>query len=93
MGSEKVSYCFPLNGDTQNPEINGQEGIMKAYNTNKNRISQMGPTNFADVIKEAKNYVVKNQRNAKMYNILLILTDGLIHDMVETIDEIADISD
>ena len=53
----------------------------------------MGPTNFADVIKEAKNYVVKNQRNAKMYNILLILTDGLIHDMVETIDEIADISD
>ncbi len=66
---------------------------MKAYNTNKNRINQMGPTNFAEVIKEARNYVVKNQRNAKMYNILLILTDGLIHDMVETIDEIADISD
>ena len=66
---------------------------MQTYNTNKNRINQMGPTNFAEVIKEAKNYVMTNQRNAKMYNILLILTDGLIHDMVDTINEIADIAD
>jgi len=52
----------------------------------------MGPTNFAEVIREAKKYVVEN-RNPKMYNILLILTDGLIHDMAETINEIADIAD
>jgi hypothetical protein len=53
----------------------------------------MGPTNFAEVIRTAKNYVVANQRNARMYNILLILTDGLIHDMADTINEIADIAD
>jgi hypothetical protein len=52
----------------------------------------MGPTNFAPVLRECKRQVA-SCIDSKMYHIILILTDGEIHDMKETIDEIVDISD
>lgn len=51
----------------------------------------MGPTRFAPVLRTCKQQVI-DCRDPKMYHIILILTDGDIHDMQETINEIADIS-
>lgn len=48
-----------------------------------------GPTHFNEIIKHvseiANNVKTQNERN---YQILLIITDGVINDMQETIDEI-----
>lgn len=57
---------------------------MDAYRFCINQIQLYGPTNFAPVI----NHVVKiaqNHRDGSGYFILLILTDGVITDMPETI--------
>lgn len=45
----------------------------------------MGPTRFAAVIEKCKKIVEKCE-NPKMYHIMMILTDGEIHDLRETID-------
>jgi len=56
-----------------------------------------GPTNFANIISQVNGYCAgksmeESQYNQK-YNILLILTDGAITDMNNTIDEIVRGSD
>jgi hypothetical protein len=43
-----------------------------------------GPTNFAPVINHVAS-IAKNRRDGSGYFILLILTDGVITDMPETI--------
>lgn len=53
-----------------------------------------GPTEFHPVIKEIKTRLRKAQEEKKnIYYILLILTDGGIHDMRQTIDEIIECSE
>ena len=49
-----------------------------------------GPTNFAKIIEEVTNFVSaqKVSQEKQVYNILVILTDGGIQDLEETIDEI-----
>ena len=50
-----------------------------------------GPTYFAPVIQEFTKFVQSVSGN-RMYPILLILTDGAIHDMPETIRLIVNLS-
>lgn len=88
MGWHHVSHCFPLNGNMDAPEIQGVENVINAYKSNLNMIKFMGPTHFSEVMKEARTQVEKCD-NKKMFHILLILTDGDIHDIEETIAEIS----
>lgn len=94
-GEERqVSHCFPLNGDSSNPEIvgiEGSDGVLATYRNNLKKLKFLGPTCFAPVIRQAVEQV-HTCKNEKMYHILLILTDGEIHDMTETINEIADVA-
>jgi len=41
-----VSHCFPLNGNPNNPEIIGIEGIIAEYQTKLQHIDLAGPTLF-----------------------------------------------
>ena len=91
MNETEVSHCFPLNGSLDNPEIVGIDGVLEKYRENVTKIKFLGPTHFAPVITKAKQQVMASNDD-KMYYILLILTDGEIHDMKETIDQIAEIS-
>jgi len=91
MDATEVSDCFPLNGDARNPEIHTIDEVIRIYHQNSRNIKLLGPTRFASVISECKK-IVEIQKNPKMFNILMILTDGEIHDLKETIDEIADIA-
>lgn len=91
MNETEVSHCFPLNGNWSNPEIVGIDGVLDIYRENVNKIKFLGPTHFAPVIEKAKKQVMASTDD-KMYYILLILTDGEIHDMKETIEQIADVS-
>lgn len=59
-------------------------GVLDAYRYCINQVQLYGPTNFAPVIKHVVN-IAQNIRDGSGYFILLILTDGVITDMPETI--------
>lgn len=52
-----------------------------------------GPSNFAPVFEKFLEFVSGIDKNATKYNILLILTDGGIHDMEETIATLVKLSE
>ena len=83
-----LSHCFPLNFNGQNPSVHGLNGIMDAYRNALRVVELSGPTLFAQVISTAVTMAEAAQVNQfnQQYFILLILTDGEIHDMRETID-------
>eukprot|EP01080_Neovahlkampfia_damariscottae_P006237 gene6237-10243_t len=82
----KLSHCFPCTLDFNNIEVYGVEGILTAYNNAVQKVQFFGPTYFRYVIQSAAYFA--NRDKGTNYYILLILTDGEITDMSETIDEI-----
>ena len=90
---QNVSHCFPLNGYSDDPEIKGIDGILKAYRNVLNNTILDGPTYFHYIIDNLNEKVKKEQKEGKdIYNILMILTDGIINDMNETIDSLVESS-
>ena len=83
-GEQKANHCFPLTGDISNPYVQGVEGILTAYYKALNEVSLSGPTLFHHIINQTIG-VVQSTAPHTMYHILLILTDGAIMDMPETI--------
>jgi len=89
--NNKVSHCFPLNGNEMQPKVFGIEGIMNAYAHTLRNIILYGPTNFAPVIKKVIaecEQMERNEGKGNNYHVLLIITDGKISDREETIRSI-----
>lgn len=86
-----VNHCFPLNGNMSDPSIEGLENLICAYKETLKNVKLDGPTLFAPVMKQIIEFVNKKMA-LPMYNVLLMLTDGCIHDMRETIDKIVEAS-
>lgn len=85
LNSSKALHCFPLTGNTQNAEVPDIQGVMQAYFTALQFVELSGPTYFEGVLAGAMQVASANvQRNC--YSVLLIITDGEIHDMDKTID-------
>ena len=83
MNEHQTSHCFPLNGHFDEPEIRGIDGILSTYRQNMQGIYMAGPTFFSSVLDVFMDFAMEG-RDLKTYFVLLILTDGEIHDMVET---------
>ena len=79
MGESQVNHCFPLNGNYDEPEIKGINEIMKAYHENLGKIQMSGPTFFSSVLDVFMDFATEGE-DLKTYFLLLILTDGFIHD-------------
>jgi hypothetical protein len=86
----QVSHCFPLNGDAANPEVDGVEGILSAYENTMKRsdVVLSGPTCFTPMLNYACNRPTSQARDGRSYLCILILTDGEITDMASTVDAI-----
>ena len=86
----QVEHCFALNGDIFHPECNGIEGVIDAYQHAIRNVKLYGPTNFSEILNLIVTYTesLKVSQDNQKYNILLIITDGIISDMPQTIDEI-----
>ena len=88
--TNRASHCFALNGNIFDPEVDGLDGVIEAYKNALKNVNLYGPTNFAPIIElvndmaESENVSQLNQK----YQILLIITDGIINDMQKTIDQI-----
>jgi hypothetical protein len=77
-----------MNLNPTNPNVMGMKGIMSAYRNSLNMVELSGPTLFSHVLRKTMEYAEEADVNAgnQQYFVLLILTDGEIHDMRETID-------
>jgi hypothetical protein len=76
--------------------VQGVNGLLSAYE-NAFTIPEFalsGPTNFMPVLRAAADTAAANQRRGKQcYSVLVILTDGVITDVEQTVDMICRISE
>ena len=87
-GQKKASMCFNINFK-DDPNIKYVENIMKEYHDCLEKIYFSGPTNFAPIINKIISDI-KKQNNIFEYQILMILTDGMIDDLQDTIDALVE---
>ena len=86
----EASMCFNVNFN-DNPEIHTIDNVIKIYRQNLQKLTFSGPTYFSPIINKVINDIkVKNNNDNLEYNILMILTDGVIDDMEETIDALVE---
>eukprot|EP00898_Chlorokybus_atmophyticus_P004990 jgi/Chlat1/5492/Chrsp36S05464 len=88
-----VSHCFALNGSAYNPEVNGVDGILSAYSQALRVMTLSGPTLFAPLVSTAASIAsafVSQER--QKYFVLLIITDGEILDMDNTVNALIEAS-
>jgi len=93
FGSKYVSHCFALTGDEDDNYAYGLDGIMGVYQNSLQVITLGSPTYFANVLKKGVDIARKaKEEESLVYTILLIITDGLIHDMQPAKDWIVECS-
>ncbi|XP_071692312.1 protein BONZAI 1-like [Rutidosis leptorrhynchoides] len=90
-----VSHCFNLNGSSGTVStVAGIQGIMTAYEQALSNVSLAGPTLFGPVITCAASIASQSvAANEHKYFVLLIITDGVITDLQETMDALVKASD
>ena len=86
-------HAFNLNMK-KDPNVSGVKGILDCYRKFLPEAKLGGPTFFSPLISKcnmiAKN--IKKHNNSDVYSVLIILTDGLICDMDDTIDDLVEAS-
>lgn len=88
-----VSHCFPLNFNHEKPEVYGVQGIIDVYRYAISQVQLFGPTNFSSFMDKAIEISVgTTTQESQNYFILLVITDGVITDMANTVDRIVDAS-
>jgi hypothetical protein len=73
----------------QKEQVHGVHGLLTAYEETLNRsgFDLYGPTNFAPVLRNAIQSSLENAAHGRQcYSVLVILTDGEITDLGETVD-------
>eukprot|EP00249_Psilotum_nudum_P013506 c24369_g1_i2 orf=775-2379(+) len=89
-----VSHCFSLSGDQRDAEVVGVQGILHAYGEAVRRVILAGPTIFGPIINAASALASDAMLQGKqMYYVLLIITDGVITDLQESINALVRASD
>ena len=87
------SFDFALTGQPD-PRVRGVGGLLEAYETAIRNVRLAGPTNFEPLLRNAMSLCDTNpvsQRN-QHFSVVLILTDGIITDLENTIEAIIDAS-
>jgi len=90
LGSNQTSHCFNLNGQPD-PRILGLQNVFAAYKHTINQIDLAGPTKFNVFLTALLEYVKANL-HMQIYHVMLILTDGDIHDRDQSTDVIIELS-
>lgn len=88
-----TSHFFPCSGDNINCSVVGVNGIYDVYNYALANVKLSGPTLFAPLLKESLMFAIESAKvNPYNYEVVLIMTDGVIHDMQATIDLLVEMS-
>ncbi|XP_060775468.1 copine-9-like [Neoarius graeffei] len=87
----KISHAFPLNGNNEDPNCVGIEEVLEAYFQSLRKVQLYGPTNFAPVINQVAR-AAQDVTDGSQYFVLLMITDGVISDMVQTKEAVVNAS-
>ena len=79
------SHAFACDGNFFAPEVKGIDGVVSAYRQSLQSTLLHGPTFFHQIVEIATEWASYTQGT---YTILLLLTDGVLNDVKETIDAI-----
>lgn len=92
-GYGPVQHCFPVYG--QGYEVHGVDGILAAYQQCLPLVHLAGPTIFSPLL-QATIHAIQAKggctQERQQYQVLLILTDGIINDMQQAVDAIVEAS-
>jgi hypothetical protein len=85
----EVSHCFNLNGRAD-PECAGIGEVLHYYEQAVRNLQLYGPTNFSEFLSMAEGLARSSDTSQanQQYFVLLIITDGVITDMQQTISTI-----
>lgn len=89
------SHCFSITGDEANPFCAGVDGIIAMYQQTIPRVEFYGPTYFEPIIRKTAEFAAAahgSQHRGTVYYVMLIITDGAIHDMAKVKDAIVQAS-
>lgn len=86
----EVSHAFALNGNDNDPYINTFEEVINTYKNSLKAITLRGPTHFSQLLRKQMELISNCREN--VYHILLIITDGEIEDLDETIELVIEAS-
>lgn len=89
QGTSETLHIFPLNYQ-KDPCVNGVNEIVNAYRSALSKTELSGPTYFSPLLVNLCT-VAKNTPKG-VYHVMMIVTDGEINDIAETIDSIIDCS-
>ncbi|XP_063081290.1 copine-9 isoform X5 [Cavia porcellus] len=87
----RISHQFPLNNNDEDPNCAGIEGVLESYFQSLRTVQLYGPTYFAPVINQVARAAAKISDGSQYY-VLLIITDGVISDMIQTKEAIVSAS-
>ena len=86
-GFSNVEHVFPLNFNYNgSPEVSSIDEMLSVYRNAIKNVQLYGPTNFAPLIKSTINLCQNSGENN--YVILMIVTDGSITDLDDTISQV-----
>jgi hypothetical protein len=80
-----------LKGDDKNPYVEGYEDLLSLYNWAVKRIMFSGPTHYSGVLDNLYRRVKEN-RQPNTYYLMVIVTDGCLHDLNDTKNLIVEMS-
>eukprot|EP00766_Chilomastix_caulleryi_P005835 gnl/Chilomastix_caulleri/754.p1 GENE.gnl/Chilomastix_caulleri/754~~gnl/Chilomastix_caulleri/754.p1 ORF type:complete len:266 (+),score=111.71 gnl/Chilomastix_caulleri/754:181-978(+) len=93
QGSSSATHLFPLDLVTGNYVVHGVPELIGRYASVLSSVSLSGPTNFAPTIKSAAGMASQLQATRPFdFFVQMIVTDGEISDMTNTIKEIIEAS-
>ncbi|ESO90287.1 hypothetical protein LOTGIDRAFT_123531 [Lottia gigantea] len=92
-----VSHEFAVNFNLENPFCAGIEGVVQAYMNCISQVQLFGPTNASPTINHVARFAATAQqqegtKGAHAYYVLLLLTDGVLTDMSNTLHAIVQAS-
>ena len=87
---KEASMCFNLNF-SENPDIHTIDNVLKIYHDciETDKLTFSGPTEFTPIIQTVISRINEKEFD---YHILMILTDGVIDDLQQTIDVLVEAS-
>lgn len=77
------SHLFPLNGNDQHPYVSSVDELLQVYRSKLHNVILSGPTNFSPCIAHC-DQIARQFEDGNHYFVLLIVTDGIISDMLQT---------
>lgn len=90
-GKGDVEHVFPLNY-SNDPCVYGIDNMIETYKSALAKTQLYGPTYFSPILNNLYNFVRANS-NGLSYYVLLLITDGIINDLQETVDSLVKCSE